>query len=97
MASGHNKQEAKSGDNGGYIFTHLQPGNYKLTVTIQDFKTFSNPSLDLVAGDRARVDTAMATGGSSETIEVTTQPSALQTDNTTVGSNIDSKAVLTCR
>lgn len=89
----HAAQEAKSGDNGGYIFTHLQPGNYKLTVTVQGFKTYSNPSLDLVAGDRARVDAAMATGGSSETIEVTTQPSALQTDSTNVGSTIDSKAV----
>ncbi len=89
----HISKEAHSGDNGAYTFTQLQPGTYSLTVTGPGFKTISNPSLNLVAGDRDRVDVALTIGGSSETVEVTAQPSALQTDNTNVGSTIDSKAV----
>ena len=85
--------ETKTGDTGSYTFTHLQPGTYSLTVSQSGFKTFTNPSLILVAGDRARVDASLVAGGSNETIEVTAQPSALQTDSTNVGSNIDSKAV----
>ena len=89
----HIVRETTSGDNGAYTFTQLQPGTYSLSATAQGFKTFSNPSLSLVAGDRARVDAALSIGGSNETIEVIAQPSALQTDSTNVGSTIDSKAV----
>lgn len=89
----HVVRTTTSGDNGGYTFTQVQPGMYSLTATTQGFKTFSNPSLNLVAGDRARIDAALPIGGGSETIEVTTQPSALQTDSTNVGSTIDAKAV----
>lgn len=89
----HIAAETKSDANGSYVFTHLQPGTYSLTVTQAGFKTFSNPSLTLVAGDRARVDASLIIGATNETVEVTTQPSALQTDSTNVGSDIDSKAV----
>lgn len=89
----HTVRETKSGDNGGYTFTQLQPGTYSLTMVEPGFKTYSNPSLNLVAGDRARVDASLSIGGSSETVEVTTQPSALQSDSTNVGSTIDAKAV----
>lgn len=89
----HVIHETKSTDNGAYIFTQLQPGTYALTITQSGFKSFSNPSLMLVAGDRARIDAALEIGGSSETIEVTSQPSALQTDSTNVGSTVDSKAI----
>lgn len=92
-AGTHVLRETKSGDNGAYTFTQLQPGTYSLTVTQGGFKTFSNPSLVLVAGDRARVDAALAIGGSNETVEVTTQPSALQTDSTNVGSTVEAKAI----
>lgn len=89
----HVANETKSGDNGSYVFTQLQPGNYALTITQAGFKSFSNPSLVLVAGDRARIDAVLEIGGSSETVEVTSQPSALQTDSTNVGSTVDSKAI----
>lgn len=89
----HVTKETTSDEVGSYTFTQLQPGIYSLTVVAQGFKTFSNPSLALVAGDRARVDASLAIGGSNETVEVSAQPSALQTDSTNVGSTIDSKAI----
>jgi hypothetical protein len=89
----HVSRDVLAGENGGYTATQLQPGTYALTVKVNGFKTYSNPSLQLVAGDRARVDVTLSVGGSEETVEVTTQPSALQTDSTNVGSTIDSKAV----
>jgi hypothetical protein len=89
----HLARETKSGDNGEYIFTQLQPGTYKLTIAQPGFKTFTNPSLVLVAGDRARIDARLLIGGANETVEVTTEPSALQTDSTNVGTNVEAKAI----
>lgn len=86
------RQTVSAGD-GAYTFTTLQPGTYRLTVTLSGFKSFINPGLVLVAGDRARVDANLQIGATSETVEVTSQPSALQTDSTNVGSSIDSKAI----
>jgi len=89
----HASRDIVSGGDGSYTFTQLQPGTYRLSVKGNGFKTFSNPSLQLVAGDRARIDASLTPGGSEETVEVTTQPSALQTDSTNVGSTIDARAV----
>ena len=89
----HAARNIVAGADGSYAFTQLQPGSYSVTVTVNGFKSFVNPSLQLVAGDRARVDANLVPGGVTETVEVTTQPSALQTDSTNVGSLINSKAV----
>jgi hypothetical protein len=89
----HVLQQATSGENGSYTFTQLQPGTYRLGIGMSGFKSFSNPSLVLIAGDRARVDATLQIGETTETVEVTTQPSALQTDSTNVGSSIEAKAI----
>lgn len=89
----HQLKETKSTDNGSYTFTQLQPGTYNVTIAAPGFKSFSNPSLVLVAGDRARVDAPLQIGAATETVEVSAQPSALQTDSTNVGSTVEAKAI----
>jgi len=89
----HQLKETKSTDNGSYTFTQLQPGTYNVTIAAPGFKSFSNPSLVLVAGDRARVDAPLQIGAATETVEVSAQPSALQTDRTNVGSTVEAKAI----
>lgn len=84
--------ESQSNGAGAYTFTELNPGAYALTITASGFKTFTT-ALTLVPGDRARVDAHLELGASTETVTVTTQPSALQTDSTNVGSNIDTRAI----
>ena len=58
----HVIRDAIAAGNGSYTFTELQPGTYAITVKVSGFKTYSNPALELVAGDRARVDAALAVG-----------------------------------
>ena len=89
----HQVRREVSGSSGAYTFSQLQPGTYTLSVTAAGFRTFLNPGLVLVAGDRARIDALLSVGGSAETVEVTSQPSALQTDSTNVGSSIETKAI----
>src|SRR5271168_4069715 len=68
-------------------------GSYAVTITAPGFKSFFANRMVLVAGDRIRLDAALQLGPTSESVEVTTQPSSFQTDSTNVGSSVDSQAL----
>src|SRR5215472_6649393 len=78
---------------GQYSFTLLPVGNYSVAVELMGFKTFTNPRLVLATGDRARVDASMQVGEISQSVEVQADAVALQTDNSTVGVLVTSRAV----
>jgi hypothetical protein len=80
-------------ESGGYIFSLLPVGTYSLTVEIQGFKTFSVPTVGLDTGARVRVDATMQLGQVSESVEVVATAAALQTDSSTVGTLVTTKAV----
>lgn len=86
-------RKTQSAADGSYTFTLLQPGNYQVTVAAQGFKSYSNPSLVLAAGDRLRVDAALQIGSNTETVEVTAAPPALETDSSSVGAVVGEHAV----
>lgn len=79
---------------GEYTFSALQPGTYVLTIGSPSFKTFSAKDIVVAATDRVRNDAAMQAGSVSEQVEVTTTPSSLQTDSTTVGSTITERTLV---
>lgn len=89
----HALRSTQSGADGSYTFTLLQPGTYKVTVSMAGFKSFVNPGLVLAVGDRARVEAPLQIGEMNQTVEVTAEPSALQTDSTNVGSSIEARAI----
>src|ERR1700733_11748189 len=78
----HEKRTATSASDGAYAFNVLPPGSYVLTVTSQGFKSFQAKSVDVVGGDRVRLDTPLQPGSTTEEITVTSEVSALQTDST---------------
>jgi hypothetical protein len=78
---------------GDYSFTLLPVGNYSITVEVPGFKTFTNPKLTLATDDRARVDAQMQVGDVTQTVEVEAQAAALQTDSSTVGALVTTRAV----
>ena len=78
---------------GHYAFTLLPVGDYSVSVELMGFKTFTNPRLTLATGDRARVDAALQVGDLTQTVEVAAQTVALQTDSSTVGGLITTRAV----
>ena len=79
---------------GEYVFSSLQPGTYKVTVTSPTFKTFNANDVVIAASDRVRINAALQPGSVQEQVEVTATPSSLQTDSTTVGSTITEKTLL---
>src|SRR5882762_11245919 len=61
-----------TGDDGGYKFTPVRIGSYKLTVTMQGFQTVAQHGVTVNVGQSMVADFSMKPGSVSETIEVTT-------------------------
>jgi hypothetical protein len=79
-------------ESGDYAFNLLPIGKYTLKVELQGFSPFAG-EMQLSAGDRQRVDTALTVGGVTETVEVTSAAAAVQSDSATVGALLPEKAV----
>lgn len=79
---------------GEYVFSGLQPGTYQVTITSPTFKTFDATNVVLGASDRVRIDAPLRPGSVEERVEVSSTPTSLQTDTTTVGSTITEKTLL---
>jgi hypothetical protein len=89
----HEKRTVTSNASGEYQVTLLPVGRYSITVEVAGFKTSTTSSLAVEAGDRARSDAHMETGGINETVIVEAQTPLLQADNATVSSTVTAKAV----
>jgi hypothetical protein len=82
-----------TGQAGEYVFTLLPAGHYKLNVAASGFKGFIVSDFALAAGDRARVDARMDIGQSSQSVEVTATPPALQAESSTISSTVTEMSV----
>jgi hypothetical protein len=80
-------------DTGAYTAPQLIPGNYSVTIKVKGFATASMANLAVSAGDRRRADAQLTIGAASETVEISTAAPVLQTDASSVGSNVTAKAV----
>ena len=89
----HETRTDTASGSGDYQFTLLPVGRYSITVKVTGFKTYTTPLLAVEAGDRARNDVHMVTGGESETVTVESTTPLLQADNATVSSTITAVAV----
>ncbi len=84
---------ATTGDDGGYKFTPVKIGTYKVAVTIQGFQTMTTHGITVSVGQNVVTDFALKPGSVSETVEVTTTAPVLQSQDASVGQVIDSKNV----
>src|SRR5262249_35605963 len=80
-------------ETGDYVVNLLPVGRYSVRIEVPGFKAFTVGELILVAGDRARVDAKLEVGQTSETVSITAELPALQTDSSTLGTAITSKLV----
>ena len=82
----------QTGSSGDFVVNLLPPGQYTVTVEAPAFKK-SVANLTLVAGDRARADAQLQVGEVTQTVEVTAQAPALQTDSSTLRDTVSAQAV----
>jgi outer membrane receptor protein involved in Fe transport len=87
------ERKVQTDDNGNYVLTQLQPGNYDLAVRGQGFKEYINKGFDLNVNDRKMLNIALETGAVSETVTVLGETPLIQT-TPTVGDVVENRRVV---
>ena len=77
---------------GGYVIPLLPAGSYRVTATMKGFRSAVVSSATLAAGDSLRQDLHLQLGEVSQTVEVTAQPPALQSQDASLGALITPRA-----
>jgi hypothetical protein len=85
---------AVTDDRGYYSLTLLPPADYNLSVEKPGFKKFLQQNIKLNVGDALTVNTALQVGDVSQQVTVTSQPSPLQAETSSLGQVIDTKTIL---
>jgi hypothetical protein len=79
---------------GEFVFTALQPGPYTLKIEAAGFKTLEQTDLVLNASERLSAgDIALQIGAVTESVQVTAEAAALQTESSERGAVVDSNQV----
>ncbi len=77
--------ETTTAADGGYYVPYLAAGSYKITVEAAGFKRFVRDGITLRPGEVPRVDIALELGAVTESIAVTAELPALNTENVASG------------
>lgn len=80
---------------GGYHFSDLAPGTYKLSVSANTFGTVASQPILLRANTEARFDTQLQPASVGQSIVVTAGAPELQTDSAIVSSELETAQVQT--
>jgi Carboxypeptidase regulatory-like domain/TonB dependent receptor-like, beta-barrel len=80
-------------DRGDFLISALAVGHYHLKAENKGFKAYDIPDLALAEGDRRRVDIHLVVGEVTESVEVSAQATALQSDSSSLGTLINERAV----
>jgi hypothetical protein len=87
-------READTDTSGNYSIPFIPAGDYSVTATLSGFQAQKVEHLTLQVQQDARVDFHMTVGNVSESVSVAATAAALQTENATVGTVIDSAKIV---
>jgi hypothetical protein len=82
-----------TGNDGVYKFTPVRIGSYKITVTFQGFETIVRAHINVNVGENVVADFSLKPGNITTTVEVTTAPPVLETQDASVGQVVDERSV----
>jgi hypothetical protein len=80
-------------DAGTYTVAQLPPGHYTVTIDKSGFKSFKQTSITLQIDQTIEISPQLPVGAEQQTVEVTDTPPVIQTDDSSIGSVIDSQAI----
>jgi hypothetical protein len=78
---------------GVFLFSNVQPGLYKVTVTVPSFQTFIETNIEVQASAVRRVDVQLQVASVTQTLAVSADAFALQTDKADIHTEITSQEV----
>ena len=78
---------------GFYRVENLPVGTYTVSFSAAGFKTLERKGITLLISQVAEIDVSLAIGSTTQTIEVSSAPPMLQTEDTVVSNNLNSEAV----
>jgi hypothetical protein len=81
-------------ESGSYSAPNLPPGMYRVTVEALGFRKVIREDVDVAVNTTVRVDVELQPGAVSESINVTSEIPALQTDRADTGRKIDSRQIV---
>jgi hypothetical protein len=84
---------ATTNESGNYSVTHLVPDSYTVRVEAPGFKASEQKNVTVSADTGTRLDLQTQVGGTSETVEVTSEAPQLKTDRADVAIEFSSKQV----
>ncbi len=80
-------------DRGAFRVDALSVGSYEISVVQEGFAPYRHVAINLNLGETTHLDIALALASASETVSVTTQPSAIDTSQTSVVSSVDQERI----
>ncbi len=87
------RRETKSNELGYYVVPLLQPGRYAVTVQKQGLRTIRRSGITLEVDQAARVDFVMEVGTVAETVQVTANVAAVDTQSATLKEVVDERRI----
>lgn len=86
--------ESVTNEAGRYALLFLRPGGYQLTVEASGFKKFVREDLVLGTSERLGIDVVLEVGQLVESVTVTGQAAALETETASRGSLVSTREIL---
>jgi hypothetical protein len=85
--------KTKTDDNGVYAFSPIKIGNYAVSATAAGFQTTNQLHVRVDVQSRVQVNLTLQVGQSTQTVEVTSAPPLLQTQQASTGQVVSTEAI----
>ena len=82
-----------SGSSGEYARPLLKPGTYTVTAEAPGFRRAAQENIEMHGGERVGVSLTLSVGDINQSVEVSAQAPLLRTEDTTLGADLNSRAV----
>jgi outer membrane receptor protein involved in Fe transport len=80
-------------DRGLFYFTLLPPGSYSISAEAAGFKQYRDPAVRVQVAQVARLDLELEIGSTKEIVNISDQPSGLNTENVSQGTVVGSEKI----
>src|SRR5579863_7340379 len=85
--------QTKTNGSGGYTFSPVKIGNYEISVTAKGFSKTTQKNVKVQVAQVVQANVTLKPGAATETVEVSTAPPLLQTEEASVGQVIGENEV----